>query len=282
MIVYNNFEWDVREASACRVRYGVSFKEATTVLEGENVTITEDPASGQCRAVGPTSRGQVLVVVYKRGTRTRILDAAPPGAAKKAPAVEASAPEAPADPVSATPRGQRADAARGEPASEQAPSPAPPTEAQTAAHRKRRQSTSRSAAPPASVASERAESPVSKAESPASREAVSAPPTSDSPPPAAGWDAATYEIYWNVYSAVRKAARDQGKSHKEAQRLGKEAGEQAVRDSQGAAPAPTSLDEPAAGPASEPGTGPVSESAPKSSRRTNSWRAAARAVKPAD
>ncbi len=273
MIVYNNFEWDVREASACRVRHGVSFKEATTVLEGENVTITEDPASGQCRAVGPTSRGQVLVVVYKRGTRVRILDAAPPGAAKKAPAVEAPAPEAPADPVStATPRGQRPDAARGEPASEQAPSPAPPAEAQTAAHRKRRQSTSRSAAPPPSVAPERAESPISKGESPASREAVSAPPTSDSPPAGAGWDAATYGIYWNVYSAARKEAREQGKSQREAQRLGKEAGEQAVRDSQGAAPAPTSLDEPA--------TGPASESAPKSSRRTNSWRAAARAVKP--
>lgn len=268
MIVYNNnFEWDIREASACRTRYGVSFKEATTVLDGASVTITEDPASGGYRAVGPTSRGQVLVVLFKRGPRTRILDACPPKAEKKAPPSEPAAPEKAAEPAHTEPAHESEQRISGEPSApaNTAPPAAPAEAARPSSPAPRARSASKRApatarpeapsAPPAELGPEPQES---------ARVPVSAPPASDSPPAAAGWDAATYEIYWNVYSAVRKSAREQGKSLREAQRLGKEAGERAVRDA-------------ATAPPSERAEGP--DSAPRSSRRESSWRAAARAVK---
>ena len=266
MIVYNNYEWDVREASACRVKYGVSFKEATTVLEAEGVSLTEDPASGACRAVGPTSRGQVLTVVYKRGQRIRILDAVPAKLAKSAPApaaetAEPAPPSPPAEPKA--PESQRRVKASAVAAAE---APAPAKTPVIAA------SEESAAAPPASETA-----PV--------REAVSQPPVSDSPP--SGWDAATYEIYWNAYTAARKAAREQGKSPREAQRIGKDAGDRAV---QAVASTPVRTSEPAPSPAAEEAApksdraqksdGPTSDPAPKSSRRTNSWRAAARSAKP--
>ena len=50
----------------------------------------------------------------------------------------------------------------------------------------------------------------------------------ESSPPRTGWTAEAYGIYWDAYSAAREAARRQGKNHKEAQRLGREAGERAV------------------------------------------------------
>lgn len=75
MIVYQNFEWDLREAAANLASYGVSFKEAATVFAAENVAVTEDLDSDQLYARGPSSRGRTLIVLHTRGARIRILGA---------------------------------------------------------------------------------------------------------------------------------------------------------------------------------------------------------------
>lgn len=177
MIVYNNFEWDVREAQACLAAHGVSFKEASTVFAAEDVTISEDPASGRLRAIGLSSRGRMLVVLHQRGPRLRILGAElhtnrPAKVAAPEPAAPPPAPE---------------------------PVPAPPSTVK----------------PPAA-------------------EPESAPSSSNGAPSGTGWTAEAYEIYWEAYSAARQAARKEGKSHREAQRLGRVAGERAVADRSGA------------------------------------------------
>jgi uncharacterized DUF497 family protein len=183
MIVYNNFEWDVREAAACLATHGVSFKEASTVFADADVAIAEDPASGHLRAVGKSARGRALVVLFQKGQqRTRILSATLPTsrpAARKAEAAPASAPKPAAPP----------------------------------------------AAEPAPVSGSRL---VASAVEPAAPEVVMEPPTSSNRLPGAGWSAEVYGMYWDAYSAARKAARQQGKSMREAQRLGREAGERAV------------------------------------------------------
>lgn len=164
MIVYNNFEWDVRESAACLAKHGVSFKEASTVFADDGVEISEDPASGKLRAVGQSSRGRKLVVLHQRGARLRILGAT----------LHTSRPAE----VVAPP-----------------PAAAPPSAPEPAAREK-----------------------------PAVAEA--APP--ESRPSGAGWTAEAYGIYWEAYTAARTAARREGKSAREAQRLGREAGERAA------------------------------------------------------
>ena len=73
MIVYRNFDGDVRQATAGLAAYGVTFKEATTVFAAEDLTVTEDPASGILRAIGTSARGRKLAVLHQRGLRIRIL-----------------------------------------------------------------------------------------------------------------------------------------------------------------------------------------------------------------
>jgi uncharacterized DUF497 family protein len=66
---------------------------------------------------------------------------------------------------------------------------------------------------------------------PAVVEAPPAPAEAASPescPSRNGWTAEAYGIYWEAYSEARQTARRQGKSHREAQRLGREAGERAM------------------------------------------------------
>jgi uncharacterized DUF497 family protein len=234
MIVYNNFEWDVREAATALTTHGVSFKEASTVLAGDQVTISEDPSSGQLRAIGRSSRGRMLVVRYQRGLRIRILGAtlhmngaaavvAPnPVAVEPVPAEPAPQPVA-AKPVPAKPAPQPV-AAKPVPA-EPAPQPA--------------------AAKPA---------PQPVAARPVETEAVAEAAAPDSQPPGTGWTAEAYGIYWEAYSAARQTAREQGKSPREAQRLGRKAGERAA-------------------------LGRTEPAPPKPSAASGTWRAAARAVK---
>jgi len=207
MIVYNNFEWDVREAAACLATRGVTFKEASTVLAGDDVAISEDPTSGDLRAIGLSSRGRMLVVLHRRGPRIRIL-----GAALHTDRLdEVVAPE----PVA--------------------------TEAIVA-----------KVVAPEPVATEAIAAKVVAPE-PVATEAIAEVATSDGTPPRSGWTTETYGVYWEAYSAARQAARQQGKSPGEAQRLGRKAGERAVLGR--AAPSP------------------------KASARSGTWLAAARAVK---
>ena len=75
MIVYQNFEWDFREAAENFDTYGVPFREAATVFTAEDVAITEDVGSDRLFARGSSWRGRVLVVQHTRGVRIRILRA---------------------------------------------------------------------------------------------------------------------------------------------------------------------------------------------------------------
>ena len=75
MIVYQNFEWDFREAAENFDTYGVAFREAATVFTAEDVAITEDVGSDRLFARGSSWRGRVLVVQHTRGVRIRILRA---------------------------------------------------------------------------------------------------------------------------------------------------------------------------------------------------------------
>jgi uncharacterized DUF497 family protein len=155
LLVYNDFEWDLREAAACLTTHGVSFREASTVFADENVILSEDPASGRLRAVGRSFRGRMLVVLYHRGRRIQIFGATlhTDGAAEVVAA-----------------------------------------------------------------------------------EPVAASPVAPQPVAATGWTAETYGIYWDAYSAARQAARQEGKSPREAQRLGRQAGERAIVGRAGQSP----------------------------------------------
>jgi uncharacterized DUF497 family protein len=160
LLVYNDFEWDLREAAACLTTHGVSFREASTVFADENVILSEDPASGRLRAVGRSFRGRMLVVLHHRGRRIQILGAT----LHTSGAAEVVAPE------------------------------------------------------------------------PVAAELVAAEPVAPQPVAATGWTAETYGIYWDAYSAARQAARREGKSPREAQRLGREAGERAIVGRAGRSP----------------------------------------------
>ena len=340
MIIYNNFEWDVREAATSLATQGVGFKEASTVFAAENVVISEGPIRGQFCAVGTSARGRVIEVLHVRGIRIRILNAcvegrgatafavgrglrgatadplaapessrepdtsaqpssAPPSAASPAAASPAAAPSgprplrgrivplrsqstAPPAPVAA-PAAPAAPAAVVAPAApvsrpaatsskpaapEKAPKPAAPTEKAskpaapaasaskpaTASKPTTKAAASKPAAAPV-VRTPAAAAPVVPTPAPAPAEPEAAAPASaDSQSSGTGWTAEAYGIYWEAYSAARQAAREEGKSLREAQRIGREAGERAARgDTQ---PAPK-----------------------KPAARSGSWRAAARAMK---
>ena len=75
MIVYQNFEWDFREAAENFDTYGVPFREAATVFTAEDVAITEDVGSDRLLARGSSWRGRMLIVLHTRGVRIRILRA---------------------------------------------------------------------------------------------------------------------------------------------------------------------------------------------------------------
>jgi uncharacterized DUF497 family protein len=100
MIIYQRFEWDVREASKNLTGRGITFKEASTVFSDETHTVTAD-AGSRMRAVGRSDRGRSLVVVYELGPRIRIVSAEKhvPGAVRP-PSEPAPAPEVVAAPVS--------------------------------------------------------------------------------------------------------------------------------------------------------------------------------------
>lgn len=251
MIIYKNFEWDVREAAASLTRQGVSFKEASTVFSDAEVVITEDAAPGQLRATGRSARGRVLVVLHRPGPRVRILAAALPG---KPLIVGAASEPAPAPVPAPEPEPTSAKAA-----SPLSSVPASAPAAATPLPRSRRIVT------PAAPKPAPAPAPVA----PAAPE-PEAPPEStaaSSKPSGAGWTAEAYGIYWDAYSAAREEARRQGKSTREAQRIGKEAGERAML---GASQKP---------PSAPPASGTAEKPTAKSSGRSGTWRAAARALK---
>jgi uncharacterized DUF497 family protein len=252
MIIYNNFEWDVREAAASLARQGVSFKEASTVFSDPEVALSDDSAPGQLRATGRSARGRVLVVLHRPGPRTRILAAALPGkpllvgAASEAPEAEPAAAAAP-ETRTATP-----------PPRPEAPSPAPSAPARSR----------KPAAAPATPKPAPAPAPVA-AEPP---EAENDGAAASSKPSGAGWTAEAYGIYWDAYTAAREEARRQGKSPREAQRIGREAGERAAFG----ASAPAASEKPASEP---PASGASPRPGGKASPRSGTWRAAARALK---
>ena len=262
LLVYRDFEWDLREAAANAATRDVSFREASTVFADEKVVISEDVSSGRLRAVGRSSGDRVLAVLHQPGRRIRILAAAVEGSEEETAvpaageAVAAAPEEATATP--AAPHGVVAALQAAEPLPKMAvPEGTPghlasrrPTRAPSA----RRRATAGTA--PVLVPVD----PVAPTTRPTRK---AAKPTSDAPPPsgtqpATGWTSETYGLYWDAYAAARDEARRQGKSAAEAQRIGKDAGERA-----------------ASGPAKQP----PPKSAPKSAARPGSWRAAARALK---
>lgn len=208
MIVYKNFEWDVRESAASLAACGVSFKEASTVFTCGDVTIAEEPGSGRLRAIGRSERGRTLVVLHQRGARLRILGAA----------LHVTRPDR-----DTAPEPTATEPAAMEPAAMEPAAPAPVAMKSSA---------------PAPVAMESA-APEAVPAGPASTPAPAARPA------AAGWTAETYDIYWQAYSAARQAARREGKTPREAQRLGKEAGERAVLGASARSQAPARTPRPA-------------------------------------
>ncbi len=277
MIVYQNFEWDFREAAANLATYGVTFKEASTVFGAENVALSEDLDSDQVFASGTSARGRVLVVAHRRGARIRILGAmvqakiqakiavedvttetaasadtgAPDEAALPKPAAEPPKPAAePSSPAAEPP------ALAAKPPKPAAESPKPPAKPPALAAKP-----AKPAAEPPALA---AEPPALAAESPAPATEpapVTTAAVSTSRIPGAGMSAEEYGIYWDAYAAARDAAKLEGKSLHVAQRIGREAGELAVARQ---APAPKA-------------TKPSAKTSPQARTRTSaSWRAAAR------
>ena len=74
----SNFEWDEKKASSNVQKHGVTFEEATTVLQDElSLTIHDAPhsiAEERFAEMGLSSKGHILVVIYtERGNNIRIL-----------------------------------------------------------------------------------------------------------------------------------------------------------------------------------------------------------------
>lgn len=285
MIVYSNFEWDVRQAAACLATSGVTFKEASTVFAGDDVAISEDSTPGQLRAVGRSARGRVLVVLHQRGVRIRILGvmlqssraakalAQPPAeeevasasAAAEKPVEAKATSEKPAEAKAAAEKPLEPKAAADRPASARAAA-RKPVEVKAAARE-----------PMEVKATSKAPVEVKAApKEPVEAEATNGASGPDSAPTSgAGWTAEAYGIYWEAYSAARQEARLQGKSQREAQRLGRKAGEQAMAGR--AEPAPEQAAAVQAAPVQA-----VPErrgSVQKRPARAGSWGAAAREVK---
>jgi uncharacterized DUF497 family protein len=175
MIIYQRFEWDVREAARNLTSHGVGFKEASTILSDETHTVVPEGGS-RLLAVGRSDRGRSLAVVHEIGQRDvgqslpriRIL-----GAERYVPK-----PAAPAPPASTAKPASRSrpSALEAEPASQPQPVASQPaaSQPQPAASQ-----------PPASQSQPRAsqsEPPASKSK-PASR-AKSAPKAEPSAPKA--------------------------------------------------------------------------------------------------
>lgn len=200
LLVYKDFEWDLREAAAGPTTHGVSFREASTVFADENVIISEDPGSDQLRAVGVSSGGRMLVVLHRRGHRIRILGATLHTNDAIAVVAREHAAETPAKPATVAATPAAAEPVVAEPID---------MEAGIEAHQPSRRP-SKTAWP---------------AKAPGTAES-SAP--SPRVPATTGWTAETYGVYWDAYSSARQAARRDGKSPREAQRLGREAGERAM------------------------------------------------------
>lgn len=258
MIVYKNFEWDVRESAACLAAHGVSFKEASTVFDSEGVTIVEEPGSGHLRATGRSSLGRVLDVLHRPGARLRILGAhlhssrpakaaaplsppAPPAATESAeapprsPTPKAAGPQSAgakaAGPQSAPPKVAAAESPVASSASPpSAPAPSTPTRSTPSRSTTPRSTSAARSAPSHASAVASAAAPLgSGSEASSAREqAPAAEPSPGERSGGNGWTAESYEVYWQAYSAARQAARLEGKSAREAQRLGKEAGERAA------------------------------------------------------
>lgn len=69
-----NFEWEEEKAASNLVKHGVSFEEASTVLEGSYVV--EPDGQGCFIAIGFSAGARILTVVHvDRGTRDRIISA---------------------------------------------------------------------------------------------------------------------------------------------------------------------------------------------------------------
>ncbi len=417
MIVYRNFDGDVRQAIAgVAAAHGVTFKEATTVFSAEDLAISEDPATGELRAVGTSNRGRKLVVLHQRGQRIRILhialDGVPESENEAWNVANTSAREAPATALDAPPpssatgatlgalrvvsdaassergadsnvaakhmtepgRTVRVERAKASAASDASstfgsssstfgsaistfgtaslvrrgpgrPRRVPSTTSASSAHEptaKPAHVASVSSAKPAHVASVSSEPeprashaasrhrepeaiatpPVSEAKSKRREpEAIATPPVSEarskrrepeaiaiiapeptpkhqepatraasaqrapatvaraeapvstSPAPTNGWTAEAYDVYWAAYSAARDEARRRGKSTREAQILGRAAGDRAAATRSEPSPSASSPKAPAARAASAGGRSPDAAPAPAGGRRADAAQA---------
>ena len=86
-----HFEWDERKASANLRKHGVSFDEAKTVFDDENVKVSSDPQHSDDEdrfiALGLSTKFRLLLIChcYRRNDIIRIYSA------RKATALEAQA-----------------------------------------------------------------------------------------------------------------------------------------------------------------------------------------------
>jgi uncharacterized DUF497 family protein len=72
------YEWDPEKARSNRLKHGISFAEATAVLEDAHALTIEDEHPGEQRFItlGMDTLGRVLVVVFtSRPTTIRIISA---------------------------------------------------------------------------------------------------------------------------------------------------------------------------------------------------------------
>lgn len=74
----DDLEWNPDKAAANRVKHGIDFADAATVLHDENALTILDDSSGEKRfvTVGFDAIGRLIVVVYAvRGDRVRLISA---------------------------------------------------------------------------------------------------------------------------------------------------------------------------------------------------------------
>lgn len=73
------FEWDKNKAQSNWQKHGVRFRDASTVLQLDEMAITEfeeHPDEERYVTIGLSAKGQILVVVYTyRGDKIRIISA---------------------------------------------------------------------------------------------------------------------------------------------------------------------------------------------------------------
>lgn len=75
MIIYQRFEWDIREAARNLAKHGVSFKEASTIFSDTACSVAPEGGS-RFVATGRSDRGRPLVVAHEEvGPRIRIVSA---------------------------------------------------------------------------------------------------------------------------------------------------------------------------------------------------------------